>query len=83
MTYQVIWTKAARDQLSTIWINSAARQAVTAAAHAIDTALARDPKSVGESRPGRRRIVFSKPLVVICRVDTKTRRVVVSNCRAY
>ena len=83
MNYIVRWTRKAREQLADAWLNHPDRAAVTAAAHRIDTLLARDPENQGEERPPTRRVLFESPLVVIYRVDKTTNTVVVSNCRRY
>ena len=46
MTYDVQWTPLAKDMLTEVWM-AADRNAVTAAAHRLDHALARTPLAVG------------------------------------
>ena len=43
----VVWRRTAEDELAAIWLASSNRRAVTAAAHAIDQALAYDADAVG------------------------------------
>jgi plasmid stabilization system protein ParE len=62
MSYNVRWNPAAERQLARIWTDAADKSAVTAAADAVDAAIQRDPTQVGESRPGRTRIAFARPL---------------------
>ena len=83
MNFRVVWTRAARDLLATIWLSHPDRGAVTAAAHRIDTLLARDPENQGEERPNNRRIMFESPLVVIYRIDVAKSKVIVSHVRQY
>ena len=81
--YHVRWTRKALRLLAAIWNTAADRNAVTAASHRIDQALARDPENQGEERPPDRRIMFDSPLVVVYRVDAAKNTVVVLNCRRY
>jgi hypothetical protein len=46
--YTVVWSIPAQNQLARIWIDSDQRQAITAAADAIDARLATDPSTKGE-----------------------------------
>jgi plasmid stabilization system protein ParE len=68
MKYRVRWAKAARAQLTTVWLNAADRNAVTSASHRIDQILARNPHSAGESRDRGRRLLIVPPLMVVYRV---------------
>ena len=68
MRYTVIWTPNAEGMLAELWLNSAHRQAVTAASHAIDQQLRIDPDQQGESRDQGRRILLETPLGVLFRV---------------
>jgi hypothetical protein len=43
----VVWRQTAEDELAAIWLASSSRNSVTAAAHAIDQALAVDADTVG------------------------------------
>jgi hypothetical protein len=64
--FRVVWLKTALDELTAIWLQegSALRQAITAAAHAIDPLLQVDPQNQGESRADGQRILFQPPLGV-------------------
>jgi hypothetical protein len=59
------------------------RWAVTAAAHQVDVLLSHDPAAQGESRPGSRRILIVKPLVVAYKILKSHRRVVVFSVRPF
>ncbi|HVL12842.1 MAG TPA: hypothetical protein VM529_09760 [Gemmata sp.] len=83
MNFRVVWTRAARDQLASVWLAHPDRAGVTAAAHRIDGLLGRDPAGQGEERPNDRRIMFESPLVVIYRIDAANNKVVVSHVRRY
>lgn len=71
MKYSVRWREEASDELAAIWVESAPteRREVTAAADAIDKALANRPIECGESRGDMRRIFYIKPLAVIFEVS--------------
>jgi hypothetical protein len=66
MKFTVIWKAVAENRLAALWVDAdpADRPAITAAANAIDAKLRVDPHLLGESRPGGRRILFERPLVV-------------------
>lgn len=50
MSFTVIWTPAAEQELAAIWLSAPDRSAVTAAANAIDWLLRRDPEAIGDQR---------------------------------
>jgi hypothetical protein len=77
MKYTVEWLPSAEQELAALWNRAPDRNEITAAADGIDTALARDPLRLGESRGGRTRIVFQTPLAVLFDVDTPARTVTV------
>lgn len=81
MSFRVRWKRVAQNQLAALWLDSTNRQAVTAAAHAVDTSLRRDPVSCGESRSGNRRVLFEPPLVVAFEVHEDQRKVTVISVR--
>ncbi len=64
MRFTVLWGRDAEDGLAAIWTSEVDRNAITAAAYAIDNSLADDPTEQGESRSGKRRITFFSPLGV-------------------
>jgi plasmid stabilization system protein ParE len=72
MNYVVEWTPSALQDLAEIWNTAADRSAVTAAANAIDAALARDALTQGESREGNVRILFIAPLAIFFTVDASS-----------
>ena len=43
MNYTVHWTEAALNELASVWLAATDRNAVTAASHRLEQALARDP----------------------------------------
>jgi hypothetical protein len=73
MTYRVIWIESALDDLTALWTtaDSAARKAMTAAVHALDRKLERDPFSICESRDPGEWVSFSDPLGVLVEIDSK------------
>ena len=50
MKFRVSWTETAEQNLAAVWIAAAARNAITSAAHLIDTELAEDPQEKGALR---------------------------------
>ena len=48
MTYEVIWVAHAEGRLAELWMAAPDRNAITKAAHEIDTALELFPMSAGE-----------------------------------
>jgi len=83
MTYTVEWLPLTLQRLADIWNNAPDRGAVTAAADAIDAALARNPLSQGEGREGDTRILFVEPLAVLYEVDAANRHVTVFDVWRY
>jgi hypothetical protein len=77
MIFTVVWRSLAQNQLAQLWLNGPDRNAITAAAAAIDAALKRDPLSVGESRSGGERLAFFDPLWVQFAVSQSDRMVTV------
>jgi len=62
MKWHVIWKAEAERSLTLIWLGSRKREAINIAAHELDSALAIDPNTVGESREENRRVAFIRPL---------------------
>jgi plasmid stabilization system protein ParE len=50
MTYRLIWTPAAENDLAAVWLAAADRPAVNRAADELDRVLARTPLGVGVAR---------------------------------
>lgn len=50
MSFTVIWTPAAEQDLAALWLTAKDRTAVTSAASEIDRLLQRIPEALGESR---------------------------------
>lgn len=78
MKFQVLWLKLAEEQLASAWLTAANRDAIAAAADAIDAVLRMHPLDVGESREGRYRIMIEPPLSAIYKVSIEDRTVEVS-----
>ena len=77
----VIWSPDADGRLAQAWIDAPDRDAVTAAAHAIDAQLAVDPQTKGaEVREGLRSLSVP-PLRVLFSVDEGDRKVHVLGVR--
>ncbi len=47
MSYAVVWTNDALNQLAAVWMAAADRNAVTAASNRLDRELERDPFGIG------------------------------------
>jgi hypothetical protein len=77
MNFTVEWTDPTQQDLAALWVAGPDRNAITAAANAIDAALARDPLAQGESRRGSTRVMFHAPLGVYYNVNQTTRTVTV------
>lgn len=63
--YTVVWVEGAQDDLAELWLNAADRNAVTAAAHAIDRELAEDAPVKGKELSEGLRSLFAAPLKAI------------------
>jgi hypothetical protein len=84
MSFTVIWKPAAIRQLADAYLagrRAGRGRAVTNSATRIEAALGRDPLAVGESRPGRVRILPDLPLVVSYTVRVQSREVLVLGVR--
>lgn len=65
MSYRVVWTPSAQNDLATAWMAASDRTAATQAAHLLERDLARSPLSVGESRRSSvERVAFLPPLSI-------------------
>ena len=78
MNFTVIWLPDAEAALTTAWLASGRRAAITRASAELDRRLAENAANEGESRPNGRRITFEPPLAAIFRVDAETSIVVVT-----
>jgi len=77
MSYDVSWLTSAEQELARLWISASDRAGLNSAAAEIDSSLARDPLSFGESRGGMTRIAIVRPLAVLFDVDAVNRAVMV------
>jgi len=75
MSYTVVWRPKAEERLADLWTSATDRNAITAAADAIDAALQLNPLTQGESRAGKTRILIIPPLAVYYQVDPSHRTV--------
>ncbi len=64
MSFTVIWTTAAKNELANIWMSAINRNAVTAAAHTVDQLLGTTPQAFGSSRYDTVRTLIVRPLGV-------------------
>jgi plasmid stabilization system protein ParE len=77
MKYTVVWTPFAERRLTVIWLAAEDRNAVTAAADFLDTALSSDAHLRGESRSENVRVLFAPPLGIDFEVSESDRVVYV------
>lgn len=77
MNFTVLWRQKAEDQLTILWTEGPDRNAIAAAAEAIDAMLRRDPQTLGESRDGFDRLLFHAPLTALFEVREQDRLVYV------
>jgi hypothetical protein len=64
MNYRVFWSPETERALASLTEASDDKEALAAAAEAIDRRLVTDPFDYGESREGRVRIAFEPPLAI-------------------
>ena len=64
MSYTVVWTPTAEQDLAAIWMKVQDREAINSASNTIDALLQHDPESRGESRYDSVRVMFVPPLGV-------------------
>jgi plasmid stabilization system protein ParE len=81
VSYAVLCSAAAEEQLAAAFLNSGDRRAVTAATRAIDEILRAAPLAFGESRDGELRVGFEPPLAVWFSVTESDRTVVIVRFR--
>jgi hypothetical protein len=69
--YSIYRSEASTFSLRQTWNQADEQQqrAIFSASHQIDEELKIDPHKKGESRPGRKRVLFQAPLAVLYRVD--------------
>jgi hypothetical protein len=75
--FEVLWKKEAELELAKTWLNAKDRNDITRAAHRIETALRSAPLKHGESRTGKDRILFDRPLGVSYRIRRRARQVLI------
>ena len=69
--FAVIWRDAALNQLADAWVlaDLPTRDAIEQAINRLNSRLAADPRHLGESRVGRRRVAFDAPCAISFVVD--------------
>jgi plasmid stabilization system protein ParE len=77
----VVWVQSAQDDLAELWLNSADRNSVTAAANGIDQELAQDATTKGTALREGLRAIFVPPLRVLFAVREDDRVVEVLRVR--
>jgi plasmid stabilization system protein ParE len=79
--YTVVWVRSAQDELTEVWLSASDRQAVTLAAHLIETELAVDAARKGSELREGLRSFYVPPLKVIFAVYDDDRMVEVLRLR--
>lgn len=78
MKFTVVWSEEAEARLADIWLNAPHyRNEISELASRIDAILRDVPHEVGESREGKRRIVYEPPLGAAFSVNQDDRIVLV------
>jgi hypothetical protein len=77
MTYTVVWSRSALNELADLWNNASDRQVVTDAANQIDLLLRSDPHTHSESRDENFRIIFVPPLAALFEISDADQMVTV------
>ena len=77
----VKWKSIALDRVADIFVAAtpADRDEIEATTRRINVALAADPSVLGESRSGDRRVWFEYPLMVLFRIVSADKTVIVSH----
>ena len=73
--YTVVWPTGAEDELTELWIAASDREAITAAARAIDVDLSEDATVKGVALSEGLRALFAPPLRVLFAVREEDRLV--------
>jgi hypothetical protein len=81
LSYRVLCSNIAEQQLAAAFLASDDRRAVTAASRAIDEILREAPLAFGESRDGELRVGFEPPLAVWFIITESDRTVVIVRFR--
>lgn len=79
--YTVVWPAGAQDELTELWIVAPDRDAITAAANAIDVELSEDATAKGVELSEGLRALFAPPLRVLFAVREDDRVVEVLRVR--
>lgn len=64
MNYTVVWVPSSEEELAEEWLIAPDRNAVTAASHALDRDLGRDPHGRGIPSPGGGYMAAELPLCI-------------------
>ncbi len=65
MKYTVVWKPEAENELADLWMKTADRHELAAAANRLEKALSSFPASIGEASHGVTRIAFDGPMGVV------------------
>lgn len=81
MTYRVIWSLRATDELQRLYDTSLDQEGVLNTVTRIGLELSAQPEIAGESRAGNARILFKHPLVVWFEIHERMKEVVIYEVR--
>lgn len=83
--FTLIWLDVTLDELADVYVavTPEQRARIAAGIEALNTRLRDDPLSVGESRSGGRRLVFTPLLAVTFQVSVSDRTVRVTSVKQY
>lgn len=78
MSYTVVWTPSAEEDLAAVWVASSDRYGITTAADQIEERLRFEPLVTGEARESNvSRVVFLSPLSILFEVIEDDKRVLI------
>jgi hypothetical protein len=74
MTFTVLWSPDAIDDLAKLWMTTSRPSYLASACDILDKALAHSADTLGESREDKRRVAFCAPLLIDFEVDEGDRK---------
>ena len=83
MSYEVIWRRAAENELADIWMKSNDRGAINRASATLDRLLEHEGPNAGESRIGYWRIAHEAPLGIYFFAASNNTKVIVIHVWEY
>lgn len=83
MTYAILWTQTAEEDLARLWLEGTDREAIRSAADTLDSLLRSDAHLRGESRYDSLRVLLAAPLGIDFDVDQVSHTVLVLRVWRY